>query len=858
MEHPVQELSLGSFPWEWRKAASSSDDWTKCKTFPTVIHFELEQAGQIPDPFIGDNENDLQWVGLEDWEFRTRFPTPQGFNHFRSVVLSFDGLDTVAKVFLNDQVILQNDNMFVPLQVDVSAALKEGEMNDLRILFESADRVAKEREAVYGKLDSTIRDGSRLHLRKAQYHWGWDWGPKEVTCGPYKDIKLRLYDQEIDDIHVTTELTDDLSTATVSVEVALAEAASDGRVEVSLESQDGKTLEQKIMNISKGSDTMLFTVPNPQLWWPAGHGDPNLHQAVVKLLSRDGKDIQTKSIAFGIREIKLIQRPLDGAEGTTFMFQVNKKPIYICGNNWVPSHNQTPAVTTQMYSDMLSLAVRNNNNMIRLWGGGYFEHDDFYNICDQKGLLVWHDFMTACGIYPVNKSFLESVAIEVRAQVKRLRNHACIALWCGNNEDLFCAENNGVEFDASDVTGPWDKTPLPQRIIYLQIWPEIIRELTPEIPYWPSSPFGGKNSNDPTVGDVHQWNVWHMQQLHYQQFPQLGGRFVSEFGMHAFPDIRTVKAFAPNQADRFPNSRMMDTHNKSHGAESKMGKYLWSNFHLPRTMESFIYVSQLLQAEALDYAIIHWRREWKGESREYNAGSINWQLNDSNPTTSWALVDYYHRRKPAFYTSARAFAPVSVGITRTPFWHFVDNDNPITTHIPRYELWGSSFLNNPIALELRVRAYDIAHLKEISLDPALAVSQVTLGSNKSTELLNIPDSDMRRFGVTESSYIVLSATLHDPVTGKEVARKVSWPEPYRYLNLPAESTANVTVAGDTATIVCGSYPLKGVFAHVAEDDGDDPDWEDNMYDLMPGETIVLVGKGLNGREVRLRHLANVE
>ena len=323
---------------------------------------------------------------------------------------------------------------------------------------------------------------------------------------------------------------------------------------------------------------------------------------------------------------------------------------------------------------------------------------------------------------------------------------------------------------------------------------------------------------------------------------------MSEFGMHGFPDIRTVKVFAPDKKDLYPNSKMMDRHNKSRGAEYKMGLYLWENFRMPTSMEAFVYLSQLLQAEALDHALVPWRREWKGAGHELNAGSIIWQLNDSNPTTSWALVDYYFRPKAAFFTTTRAFAPLSVGIARIPVWHFIDENNKHDTDIPTFEVWGSSFMMEEQEIELHLRMYDIAHKKEIDLGEH-GLSKFTLKANQSTELTTFKSPEE----VKEDSYIILSATLFSE--GKQIARKVSWPEPYRYLDLPEDCPVDVKIDGELVKLTCGKYPVKGLVAYVHHDDGEDAVWEDNMFDLMSGDVVETQANGLKARKVHLRHLA---
>ncbi|KAL2007512.1 hypothetical protein VTN00DRAFT_8950 [Thermoascus crustaceus] len=853
-------LSLSKYKWQYKDNAAGPDDWLDCVSFPTVIHHELEAAGKIADPFVGENERHIQWVGKKDWCFRTSFPTPADIYNHPNAVLAFDGLDTIATVKLNGVEILKCDNMFIPYRVDVKSLLMpDGADNELHILFESAWRVGRERQEKYGKERSAIRDSGRVQVRKAQYHWGWDWGPQEVTAGPYKDIRLELFDTRVSDLHASSTLSEKLEKAFVSVEFEVEGSGGYDEIEVQLNRPAGSSttvLEiKKIDAIDTKAQTYKvdFEVADPQLWWPYRYGQQPLYRVTARL-QKQGVLIYERSIRFGIREIKLIRRPLKDAPGESFFFQINRRPIYVCGTNWVPAHNQTPKVTRDRYAKWVDLALRNNNDMIRVWGGGYYEDDEFYNLCDRKGVLLWQDLMTACGSYPTHPEFLESVKVEAEAQVKRLRNHPSIALWCGNNEDVMIGEGLGLKFDSNNVTGPWDDTDFPHLIIYLKIWDGIVRKLTPDIAYWPSSPFsfGGKMANDPSTGDIHQWDVWHNKELPYQHFPKIGGRFVSEFGLHGFPDMRTIKVFAPDAKDRYPTSKIMDCHNKSGGAEYKLGKYLWMNFRLPNSMESFVYLSQLMQAEALDYAILHWRRDWKGEGKELNSGALIWQLNDSNPTTSWALVDYYFRPKAAFYSSTRAFSATIIGIARDPVLHFIDNDNPHETDIPTFQIWGSNLSLEEQQVEVRLRMYDIAYRQEIDLGAA-AKATYTLKPNQSTEftMVKCPPA------VKETSYIILSASMHSADTGAEIARKVSWPEPYRYLDLPRETEVEIKVDGDWVLLKCGQYPAKGVMVYVDEKSGEEPEWSDNLWDMMPGEMITVEARGLNGREVKVKHLANI-
>ena len=411
-------------------------------------------------------------------------------------------------------------------------------------------------------------------------------------------------------------------------------------------------------------------------------------------------------------------------------------------------------------------------------------------------------------------------------------------------------DRQGIPYDAS-VEKDWKI--YRDRKLFFETIPNVIRKLSPDIPYWPSSPFGGKDANDATIGDIHQWNVWHNLGLHYQRYPELGGRFLSEYGMHGLPDLRTIKYYCPDPKQQYPNSKIMDTHNKSGGAEQKMPKYLGANFRIDYTdLEQTVYCSQLMQCEALTYANRSWRRGWKGEGYEECAGILVWQLNDIYPCTSWALVDSFWRKKPAFWTSKRDFAPIMVGISRTPVWHFVDENrrHEHPTDIPKFEIFASNLGQEEREVELRLQIYDWSVHQSVDLAESVKKQRFTLNANQTTELLNLESPKE----VEESSYIILAATLHDIKTGEELSRHFSWPEPYRYLYAAPESTVDVKVEEGSIVLKCGDCPLKGVLAYVDEADGEDADWQDNMYDLMPRESIRLLVKDLNGREVRTKWL----
>lgn len=450
---------------EAERRSAELKEWTPVTSFPSVIQAELLARKLIPDPYIGESERLVQWAGEADWTYATTFTTPADVESKENVDLIFEGLDTFATVKLNGTVILESDNMFVPARVPVKSLLSDKE-NELEITFRSAITVGNELEAKYGARTSLMRDKRRMHMRKAQYHWGWDWGPVLLTAGPYLPVSLKVYDARIEHVHIVPSLAEDHSSASVAIEVTVMQAKSDSslQVEVDIVDAEGTSVGTATIPIS-ASDSVATTsvsITTPKLWWPNGQGEQHLYTAKARLVSSSSTTIDTVDTKFGVRTIELIQRPLTSAPGTTFMFRVNGRDIYIQGGNWIPADMVLPAITREQYFDWVRLAREGHLNMIRVWGGGIYESEDFLDACDELGLLVWHDYALACGDYPVHDEFVASVAAEVQVQTKRLRNRACLALLCGGNEDFMFADLlTKIDYDRKDLTGPFDDKPFP-------------------------------------------------------------------------------------------------------------------------------------------------------------------------------------------------------------------------------------------------------------------------------------------------------------------------------------------------------------------------------------------------------------
>ena len=875
-------IDLPASNWQWRLSSSNGSfvpdsistqlpQWHPCSTFPSVIHQELLHSNLIPDANVGENERRIQWIGKCDWEYRCTFRAPSVQSEAEHAELLFEGLDTFAIVTLNGKVILNSDNMFISHRVDVKQFLQSFDQdNELVILFESAFKKGGGLEEEHGVRFSIMRDAKRMHIRKAQYHWGWDWGQLSVQAGPYMPIYLETYRSRISDLYIETELAGDHSHAKMRCDSTLSGSQNpEASIELAIVDEAGAIVSQTTYRVSTTSSTTshFVTISSPRLWWPNLQGNSHLYTATARLMHSSSSDpLDTRTTRFGIRTVHLIQRPLSSAPGSTFLFSINGREIFINGANWIPCDNILSSITPDRYHSWIQLARRCNMNMLRIWGGGIYESEDFYNACDELGILVWQDYAFACGDYPTHPSFLASVREEAEQQTRRLRSHASLALLCGGNEDFMLTDmapefnRPAVPYDPKDTKGPFLDTSFPQREIYLNILPSVAAALAPDIPYWPNSPWGGAEANDPTVGDIHQWDVWHGKQSSYQDYKRLSGRFVSEFGMHAYPDLRTVLSYAPNPADQHPQSKVIDCHNKGHGAEVRIARYLAENFRYSNNkLDDFVYCTQLLQAEAYGYALRDWRRLFKGKGSEECAGAMVWQFNDVYACTSWSFVDYWLRPKPSFYVIARAFAPVSVGIERRPWTRWVDEDETRESEIPTFEVWGCNSTTEEVRAKLQLDAWDMHTQKRIKWPNA--ERDVVLVPGYTTEFgqLTNPES------LTDGSLVVLCAKLVDR-EGRVLARIVNWPEPYRYLRWPKDTRVAVHISKDDeeweAITLEANYPVKGCLLslnHVQDVvEAGEPIWEDNMLDLMPHESVILRVKERQGRDVKIRFLSDWE
>lgn len=614
--------------------------WMKA-IVPGTVHTDLMSHKLIPDPYYRMNEIDVQWVDTCAWEYKKEFTLNSEWLKFQRIELVAGGLDTYAALTMNGKTIAETDNMFIEHRFDVRKYLKKGK-NTLSIVFHSPTERVKEIEKQHGRL-LVANEPARVYARKAQYSFGWDWGPKLTTSGIWRVIYLegrnsvRLKDPFVRTISINGEQA--VLECFASVD---GNAAHSYKLSVIL-SGDDRIIESTVM-LENNHASVRVDVPQPRLWWPNGYGEPYLYHALFQLVDENNNVLDKTGTHFGIRTVKLLREQDD--TGESFIFEINGHKIFSKGANWIPADNFIPRIPNERYEKLLELAAAAHMNTIRVWGGGIYEQEIFYNLCDRLGLMVWQDFMFACGEYPEVESFADNVRCEAEYVVKKLRNNPSIVMWCGNNECeyLFCNENSGRQPDDMKGAG-----------LFRDIIREVCETHDETRPYWRSSPFGAGHPNDESNGNHHQWDVW-SNWKDYEQYGDVTARFVTEFGFQAPPHRKTFESVTVKN-DRHFQSRVLEHHNKQVEGTERLYRFQAAHYAIKNEYEEFIYRGQLVQAEALKYAVEHWR------SRKFKtAGSIFWQLNDCWQVSSWSVIDSDLRPKAAYYYSKRFFAPVLASI----------------------------------------------------------------------------------------------------------------------------------------------------------------------------------------------------
>ncbi|KAH7397268.1 glycoside hydrolase superfamily [Pyrenochaeta sp. MPI-SDFR-AT-0127] len=863
--------------WTFKQGGlTSTHKYFPANDLPTEVHRDLHKNGTIADPFKDLNELSVRWVGDEAWTYRTKFPAPINYKDASTItVLKFEGLDTFASVYLNDQKILETDNMFLEHRVNVSETLKS-EDNILEITFDSARR--KGLDIVEQRKDHRFivhqTEISRGPVRKAQYDWGWDWGPILLTCGPWKPISIEAYTCRLYDLCVRYDLGSDLNSAEVKISVRY-EGSIAGVSFTIVNNRTNATVASGTIRAGgeEKSKILEFSLPlhDLELWWPRGYGKQVLYtvqtRAHMQFEPSILSPIHSVSQRFGFRKVELVQEP--DVHGTSFYFRINKIDIFCGGSCWIPADSFLTRITSEQYRRWVELAAEGNQTMLRVWGGGIYESDVFFDAADEFGVLVWQDFAFACANYPAYPEYLKSVEEEARQNVRRLRSHPSLVIWAGNNEDYQIVERYGLEYDLEEQDPQaWLKTNFPARYIYEHLLPAIITDESPDTPYHPSSPFGNGKSTvlkvDSTIGDVHQWNVWHGTMEPYQRLPELGGRYISEFGMEAYPHVFTLEKSISREQDRQPGSLPMDFRNKAIGHERRLISYVAENFRIRYDFEGFTHLTQIMQADAMSWAYKSWRRQWGSAGSRRCGGVLVWQLNDCWPTMSWAVVDYYLVPKPAYHAIKRAMAPAIIGVQRKfKSWTMRPSDKlwqRDTGHIDMSQIWQDTKIDVWVTNSTTQELTGEVLIEYISIKTGLNIGSgikrdVSIAPNGTTEILQnqvagLPDTQVPNspFNMSDADPFIIHALLF--VDRHPVASDVAWPDPIKYLSFDDRDVQVSYSESKTEVFISAKKPVKGFVFAEKEGVG----LSDNGFDIVPGEMKTVQVKGCAADELKWRYV----
>lgn len=661
-------MSLTASAYQKPQVCTLHSDWTFCQVgdtlwsdakVPGTIHQDLLNHNRIPNPFYGMNEEAVRWVENEDWMYRTSFVVTEEQLNRDAAVLELDGLDTYADVFLNGALILRSDNMFVGHKVPVKSVLRKGE-NRLLIRFRSAVKEALPQWETNGFDYPADNDHSSkrvsIYTRKAPYSYGWDWGIRLATCGIWRPVRLVFSDvARIEDYYVH-QASVSASKADVDNRLEITNVTSQPvsallKVAYHYTANDTKEV-QKQIELRPGENTVSLPVmiDNPHLWMPNGWGEPSLYKFTASV-SVDGVEVASQERQVGLRSIRVVME--DDEHGKSFYFEVNGHPMFAKGANFIPDDALLPNVTPERYKRILEDVKAANMNMLRVWGGGIYEDDKFYYEADRNGILIWQDFLFACTTYPHDPLFLKRVEAEAEYNIKRLRGHASLAMWCGNNEIYegvrYWGWKNKYTAEAfAEMNRGYD-------VLFRQLLPDMVKRFDSDRFYMHGSPYEANWGRPESwkIADSHNWGTWYGRKP-FESFDSEIPRFMSEYGFQAFPEMKTIRTFA-EEKDFELESPVMNAHQKATIGNALIKQTMGLYYKVPAKFEDLVYVGLVLQGHGMRHGIEAHRR-----NRPYCMGSLFWQLNDSWPVVSWSSIDYYGNWKAMQYQSQRAFAPVLI------------------------------------------------------------------------------------------------------------------------------------------------------------------------------------------------------
>ena len=799
----AQNPQIFSLDGNWTFSQQGKNESYKA-TVPGCVHTDLLANKCIPDPLLACNEQEVQWIENASWVYRKSFVINDAFLNYQKINLVAEGLDTYAQVYLNGQLIMQTENMFLCYEIDVKSQLHAG-TNQLEIIFESPVLKGKQEAST---LSYTLPGDEKVFVRKAQYQFGWDWGPRLVGCGIWKSIYLKAWnDVLITDQHIIQKsLSPEKAELQVETNI-LATSAKAVQIMITDEISGVKYVSKNIkIATGKNNCTLDFAIDNPTLWWTHDLGVPYMYHFKTEILFKNNV-LAHNSLSSGIRTIELVNKP--DSVGASFYFKLNGIPLYVKGANYIPQDIFPQRTPDSCYKNLIEAAANSHMNMLRVWGGGIYEKDVFYKLCDEKGILVWQDFMFACAMYPGDTEYLNNVSNEIRYQVKRLRNHPCIAMWCGNNEIDEGWHNWGWQqqyhYSIADSTKIWED----YLTLFRKLIPGIIHEEDGSRDYWQSSPqYGWGRDMGYTHGDSHYWGVWWGMEP-FVTYREKTGRFASEYGFQGFPEKSTL-LYLNNNQELSLKSSVLKCHQKHPTGFETIQTYMNREYNTSDSLDDYIYKSQLLQAYSIKTAI-----EAHRNAKPRCMGTLYWQLNDCWPVVSWSSLDYFQRPKALQYFVTKAFDRFL--ITQTP----VKN-----------------------GMEIRVISDSTHNTEGVVTIDLMDFSGKSYYHTQQNISLNANDNKLiatfnpLNYGLDSSQFskIFLFATL--TINGKIRSEQFGYFAASKDLILPEPNLSYVLKSANNGYLLqihCEKL-AKNVYIHFENMNSSEIQLSDNFFDMVPGET----------------------
>lgn len=795
---PIEKEYLNG---RWQFSEMGIGNWLPASV-PGTVHTDLFKNGVIEEPFFSDNEKKLQWIEEKNWEYKLIFSIDDAVFKNSNIDLIFEGLDTYAKVYLNDTLIICADNMFKSWQYECKRLLKK-ENNKLYIQFFSPVNVA---DSIAGISGVKLPGGNQVFIRKAPYHFGWDWGPRFATSGIWRPVYIQAWSKvKIEDVTFQQrKITREEAELYVPYFINCGEK---DLYTVTIKDISNKiTYAEKTDSLFEGYnlDFFNFTLYNPRLWWTRELGTPEIYTFRFEV-KKNNYVVDEKIYNIGIRKIELIREK--DSVGESFYFKLNDVPIFIKGANYIPSDNFLPRVSKDKYEEIIKNCNRSNINLLRVWGGGVYEDEEFYRQCDFNGILVWQDFMFACGMYPGDSAFLKNVRIEVSQNISRLKNHPCIALWCGNNEIDEGWKNWGWQKQFGYTKKDSEKIWKDYLKIFEGIIPEVLENVLPSASYIPTSPkIGWGHAESLKVGDSHYWGVWWGNEP-FDTYRKKIPRFMSEYGFQGFPDMKTIESFTLPE-DRYLYSNALKNHQKHPVGFETINNYLMEEYGEPMDLHDYIYKSQLLQGYGMLTAIEAHRR-----AKPYCVGTVYWQLNDCWPVVSWSGIDFYGRWKALQYFVKEGYNEVLV----SP----VEEDELIKIYIVSDNLCKITGL-----LKMRLIDFDGKTLWEKD-------TNVILPGNSSGIYYVIKKDELLK-GIDRKS-ILLNTNL-ELLSGGKFEKNIFFDKQKNLdLKIPELKLEYKNEGAGITVYIASDKFVKNLFLYTDED----VYFSDNYFDLIPGKDKVI-------------------